>query len=473
MHRVASFEGKVIVLGYGTVGQCALSLLIQLFQMPISRFLVLDKTDHSALLGQHHQPRPKFLRHEITKENLAAILALVANGGDLLINLSVGIDSVELADWCHHNCVLYVDTSIEPWEDAVWDTSMPASQRTEYAYHQRARQQARAKWASSGPTAVMQHGANPGLVSHFAKAALLDVARAMNLDHDVPSSRQEWADLAFKSGTKVIHISERDTQVSSTPKRPNEFVNTWSIPGFVEEAMMPVEIGWGTHERTLPSGVKHHEQGPRNSIYISSPAAQAFLYSWVPLGGQILGLALPHSESITISDYLTLNKNGQVIYRPTVAFSYLPCDGAMASLHETMMRGWQMQADERILIDEITEGQDELGVLLLGHGLTGWWYGSQLDIQEARRLVPYTNPTALQVAAGAVSAAVWAAANPNQGYCEPEDLPHEDILEIARPYLGTIASLPTDWTPLKQRRVLFEEPWLDPDDPWQFSNFFV
>ncbi|MHC4091752.1 MAG: saccharopine dehydrogenase NADP-binding domain-containing protein, partial [Planctomycetota bacterium] len=416
MHHVASFEGNVIVLGYGTIGQCALPLLLKHFQVPASRFLVLDKTDHSLLLGQQLQPQPEFLRHEITRDNLATTLGQVAAAGDLLINLSVGIDSIELADWCHHTGVLYVDTSIEPWEDAVWDNLMPASERTEYAYHQRARQQAQAEWASNGPTAVMQHGANPGLVSHFTKAALLNVARATNLDLSAPSSRQGWANLAFKTGTKVIHISERDTQVSSTPKRPNEFVNTWSIPGFVEEAMMPVEIGWGTHERTLPSGAKHHE------------------------GGQILGLALPHSESITISDFLTLNKNGQVIYRPTVAFSYLPCDGAMASLHETMMRGGQMQADERILIDEITAGQDELGVLLLGHGLTGWWYGSQLDIQEARRLVPYTNPTALQVAAGAVSAAVWAAANPNQGYCEPEDLPHEDILEIARPYLGTIAA---------------------------------
>ena len=51
------------------------------------------------------------------------------------------------------------------------------------------------------------------------------------------------------------------------------------------------------------------------------------------------------------------------------------------------------------MTDEITDGRDELGVLLLGHGLNGWWTGSQLDIHESRKLVPGQNATTLQVAA--------------------------------------------------------------------------
>jgi homospermidine synthase len=31
---------------------------------------------------------------------------------------------------------------------------------------------------TNGPTAVITHGANPGLVSHFVKQALLDIASA-------------------------------------------------------------------------------------------------------------------------------------------------------------------------------------------------------------------------------------------------------------------------------------------------------
>ena len=51
------------------------------------------------------------------------------------------------------------------------------------------------------------------------------------------------------------------------------------------------------------------------------------------------------------------------------------------------------------MMDEITSGIDELGVLLMGHGLTTYWTGSQLDIHEARKLVPGQNATTLQVAA--------------------------------------------------------------------------
>lgn len=471
MRGGAQFNGRIVLLGYGTIGRCALPLVRDLMGLGPERLVVVDKDDHSDRLASEIAAGLGFLRREITPDTLAAHMDEVARAGDLLLNLSVGIDSIELADWCHHHGVLYVDTAIEPWEDHVWDISLPASERTEYAFHQRARAQARSRWRADGPTAVFTHGANPGLVSHFAKEALLEVARATNLAHAPPAARRDWARLARATGTRVIHISERDTQVSPRPKRPGEFVNTWSIPGFVEEAMMPVEIGWGTHERALPAGALSHDEGPGNTIYLPRPGGELLLYSWVPEGGQILGLALPHSESITLSDYLTLEEAGAAVYRPTVVFVYLACDAAMASLHETRMRGWAMQSEERVLMEDITAGQDELGVLLLGHGRRGWWYGSQLDIDAARRLVPHTNPTAMQVAAGAASAAVWAARNPGRGYCEPEDLPHEEILALARPYLGTIASQATDWSPLAQRRAIFGEAAPAPDDPWQFANF--
>jgi homospermidine synthase len=320
---------------------------------------------------------------------------------------------------------------------------------------------------------VVTHGANPGLVSHFTKAALLDVAAAMGLASEPPATRGDWARLARRTGTKVIHISERDTQVASVPKRPGEFVNTWSVLGFVEEAMMPVEIGWGTHEKSLPAGACRHQDGPGNAIYIAQPAAHFLVRSWVPLGGQIAGVAIPHNESVTISDFLTDSEDGKAVYRPTVLFAYLACDAAMASLHETMMQDWEIQPEQRILNEEIIEGRDELGVLLLGHGLNGWWYGSQLDIHTARQVLPGHNPTAIQVAAGAVAAAAWVARNPRRGYCEPEDLPHDDILEIALPYLGQMASQATDWSPTGGRTPLFDEPWRDPEDPWQFRNFLI
>jgi hypothetical protein len=46
---------------------------------------------------------------------------------------------------------------------------------------------------------------------------------------------------------------------------------------------------------------------------------------------------------------------------------------------------------------EIVDGVDELGVFLFGHEKNAYWYGSQLSIEEARKLAPYQSATGLQV----------------------------------------------------------------------------
>ena len=120
----------------------------------------------------------------------------------------------------------------------------------------------RKKFAKNGPTALITHGANPGLVSHFVKQGLLNIAKDTGLAFTVPKTRAEWAELAQKLDIKTIHISERDTQASaSVIKHDQEFVNTWSIEGYVEEGKQPAELGWGTHEKHWPVDGKTHDNG--------------------------------------------------------------------------------------------------------------------------------------------------------------------------------------------------------------------
>ena len=83
-------------------------------------------------------------------------------------------------------------------------------------------------------------------------------------------------------GVKVIHIAERDTQVSSVPKQPDEFVNTWSVDGFVSEGCQPAELGWGTHERNFPRDGKRHDFGCRAAIYLMQPGAGTRVRTWTP-----------------------------------------------------------------------------------------------------------------------------------------------------------------------------------------------
>jgi len=57
----------------------------------------------------------------------------------------------------------------------------------------------------------------------------------------------------------------------------------------------------------------------------------------------------------------------------------------------------------------------ELGVLLAGHKKNAYWYGSQLSIDEARKLCTLQQCDGLQVTAAVLSGRIWAMENPNCG----------------------------------------------------------
>jgi homospermidine synthase len=185
-----------------------------------------------------------------------------------------------------------------------------------------------------------------------------------------------------------------------------------------------------------------------------------------------MGRLVTHNESVSIADLLTLKEGDAATYRPTVHYAYRPCDAAVLSLDEAIGNQLQLQDEQKILRDEIVSGMDELGILLMGHAKGAYWYGSQLTIEETRKLVPYQNATGLQVTAGVLGAMVWAIEHPRAGIVEADDMDFERVMEIIEPYLGTMAGAYTDWTPLKGREGLFPED-TDIDDPWQFKNFRI
>src|SRR5690606_40191538 len=114
----------------------------------------------------------------------------------------------------------------------------------------------------------------------------------------------------------------------------NEFVNTWSVDGFVSEGCQPSELGWGTHEKWMPPQGRRHESGRKSAIYLLQPGAGTRVRTWTPKAGHFHGFLITHGESISISDYFTLRNGDEVIYRPTVHYAYHPCDDAVLSVHE-------------------------------------------------------------------------------------------------------------------------------------------
>lgn len=456
------------MIGFGSIGRGVLPLLLRHLQMDPWQIVIFAPEGDPEGIARKYGATCE--RLAIDQNNYQNVLDAYLNQGDFLVNLSVNVSSLALIELCWQRGAHYLDTCIEPWAGGYTDTSLSASQRSNYALREKALEFSRDK--HKGPTAVISQGANPGLVSAFVKQGLMDIARDNELEIERPNTREGWGKLAQRIGIKAIHIAERDTQVPSLRKRRGEFVNTWSIDGFVSEGMQPAELGWGSHEKYWPTEARRHNFGSDASIYLDRPGMSTRVRSWTPIEGPYHGFLITHNEAISIADYLTLKDGDTVTYRPTVHYAYHPCDDAVLSVHELAGKNMQMQAGSRLIRDEIVSGVDELGVLLMGNTEGVYWYGSRLSIEEARKLAPHNNATSLQVTAGVLAGVVWTLLNPDLGVVEPDDIDEEAMLKVAAPYLGEIVGIWGEWTPLQDRTQLFEED-LDRDDPWQFKNILV
>ena len=462
------FPGRLVFVGFGSIGQGVLPLILRHVGITADRITIV-----TADVGGRAEAAEfgvKFVKQPLTRENYRQVLEPLLARGDFLLNLSVDVSSVALIQLAHEKGALYLDTCIEPWPGGYTDPNVSPARRTNYALRESVL--ALRTTHKNGPTALITHGANPGLVSHFVKQALLNIARDTKVAPGDPRTREDWAALRHKLGIKVIHIAERDTQVASVPKRPGEFVNTWSVDGFVGEGSQPAELGWGTHEKSLPPRGHEFDFGPKCAIYMLQPGASTRVRTWTPKAGPFHGFLITHGESVSLADFLSHSEGGNVVSRPTVHYSYHPCNDAVLSVHEFAGRNWRVQEKKRILNDTIIEGIDELGVLLAGHKRNAYWFGSQLSIDEARKLAPYNSATSLQVCVSVLSGMVWTMENPARGIVEPDDIDFRRNLEICSPYLGPVVGVYSDWTPLFERGQPFAED-LDTADAWQFKNVLV
>ncbi|HEY5438237.1 MAG TPA: saccharopine dehydrogenase NADP-binding domain-containing protein, partial [Acidimicrobiales bacterium] len=344
---------RVVLLGCGSVTQCLLPLLLDHFSFDPSTVTVIesranaDRISSSIARGVHYE------QFEITPTNLASTLSSHLGEGDLLIDLAWNIDLTELLDWCRDHDVRYLNTSVEVWDPYLDPATTSPLERTLYVRHMALRRQL-ARWGdNSGPSAVVEHGANPGLVSHFTKQALVEIADSVlrdgllierHADIETALRTDRYNVLAQLLDVKVIHIAERDTQISDRPKEVGEFVNTWSVDGFYEEGVAPAEMGWGTHEKSLPALAYVHEgEGPRNQICLAQMAHKTLVRSRVP-DSAIVGMVIRHGEAFTICDHLTVWEGDRAVYRPTVHYAYCPSDAAWASFVE--LEGGQYQYPE-------------------------------------------------------------------------------------------------------------------------------
>ena len=219
---------------------------------------IVDTRDNRHRVAEVLAMGVNYEQDGVTRENLDSFLSARVGNGDILLDLAWNIDGPTIIEWCRDHGVRYLNTSVELWDPYQDMQTTSPQDRTLYVRHQEMRKMIERWGSNNGPSAVVEHGANPGMVSHLVKRALVDITTALLKDGKAGSraaalqaalEAEQFNVLAQLTGTKVIHIAERDTQITNKPKEVNEFCNTWSVEGFYEEGIAPAELGWGTHEK--------------------------------------------------------------------------------------------------------------------------------------------------------------------------------------------------------------------------------
>src|SRR5262249_859981 len=176
------FAGKILLVGCGYVGRCTLPLLLRHLDVPANRITVLDFVDARAAIADSLAKGVNYVIDRITPDNMAEVLSAHVGAGDMIIDLAWNIGCVDILQWCHDHGVTYLNTSVELWDPYADAANQHPTERTLYVRHQAVRERVASWLDPDGPTAVLEHGANPGLVSHFTKVAPRDVSR-MILKH--------------------------------------------------------------------------------------------------------------------------------------------------------------------------------------------------------------------------------------------------------------------------------------------------
>lgn len=457
---------KVVMFGCGSVAQCLLALLLRHLDMDFTDLTVVDAVDRRGEIGEALAAGVQFRQAEITRESLWRIVPELAGTGDIIIDLTYDVGTIEMIEAAREAGAMYVNASVEDWDDGRDPDPVSLTGLTLYQAHEDLASAADG-WAGDDWTAIVSHGANPGMVSSLTKRALEDLAEAVlkqlggaqgvagrwQQAIEAAADAGDHARIAQATGVQLVQVSEQDTQISGQPREWGEFCCTWSPLACLKEALqLPAEIGLGTHETHHPYGTIPHPNGSGGVICLNRPGADVWARSWAPHAGPFTGVVISHDETVTLAKYLTVRDEGtgRRVYAPTNHYVYgLPQD-TQASLAEARDRGYQMLPRQRIVVGGEPEQMDELGVLLGGHDLGTWWYGSQLDVKRAHELVPGHGPTTVQVAGPLLAAIGWAIEHPRAGLCHPEDLDHRFVLDVAGPYWEPLVTAQATWDPLTE-----------------------
>src|ERR1700675_1778680 len=131
-----AFSGRLVIVGFGSIGQGVLPLLLRHIDMRPDQLTVITAEPRGHEVAAEYGVR--FVETALTRENYRAVLDPLISAGVFLLNVSAEVASVALIELCQEKTALYLDTCIEPWPGGYTDPNLSPSERSNYALREQA-----------------------------------------------------------------------------------------------------------------------------------------------------------------------------------------------------------------------------------------------------------------------------------------------------------------------------------------------
>ncbi|MBQ8188374.1 MAG: saccharopine dehydrogenase NADP-binding domain-containing protein [Lachnospiraceae bacterium] len=486
------FEGRIVQFGFGAVGKSFYEKLKREIRFHESKYFVItmdrfEFQDYINLGGLVSN----FIVSEVTRENFREVFELYLGDGDLLIDFADTVGTRDICQWCAERNVMYINTGEADWPDH-WYSIFEENELK----HELKKAYANSMEYNKYPI-VLHHGNNPGLVSHFVKAAISYIIRTQfKKDKHLKRLLKEgkYNEAAKTLGLRAIHVNDIDLQQINAPYSDKLLYSTWCTDSFWFEMLSEATVNIGTHERIDYESECNFVDCQKGFLEFRKLAADRKCYTYYP-GGVFEGFMVPHEETVSIAKSLEVIENGETTYRPTVVFLYSPCDYATdyfchAKVNDypnpnpekpqdcenvngkTIIRGYEYPQNFEIVYQEkLASGTEYVGVLLMGERFSPVWVGNRIEpefLYKNKKDSFWQTPTVTPVAMSALAALCWMLKHKDQGgiYFPDDIVDYEGILKLAEKYISkTIYQTFSKEDLEKQLQVNFND--------LQMKDFFV
>jgi len=459
---VVRFEGKIVQFGFGAVGKSFYEKVSREIKFNENEYFVITRyrEDFDAFISLGGMAA-NFITCEITKDNFRSVFESHLSCGDLLLDFADTVGTKDICDWCAEKNIMYLNTGDADWSEN-WLNIFQQNKNLNSI-----KRKHRSAHTSNTHPIVLQHGNNPGLVSHFVKAGIEHIVYTQHKkDKRLKAliKQNKFNEAAHILGLKMIHVNDIDLQKINNSFGDRALLNTWCIDAFFFEMLSEATINLGSHEYIDFEDECKFIDFSHGFLEFKNLAAEKKCRTYYP-GGVFEGFLVPHDETATIAKSLEVARDGKLVYRPSVMFLYSPCHLAAEYFRkakvndypkpnpakpldceeangETIIRGYVYPAHSEVVCrEQITSGTEYVGVLLIGENFEPVWVGNRIEpsfLYKNEKDSYWQTPTITPVAMSALAAVCWMIENKDKGgiYFPDDIIDYKHILKIAEKYIS-------------------------------------